>query len=359
MVRAVGVVVLGAVSLTVGGLAANSLDTYVSPWDRPTLEPSGQERLGEIIIDDPDGLSAELPALQEESIRARVDHQFSEPVELVMTVRDLDELDWTQQDPDRSDHIHLGYDQVMTAVWEIKAELAEDTAGQSTGPVVHPVAGDIVPPYVLMPVFVQDGTHIAPLSAITGTLPSGESSVQGNLADTSDVLISEGDVDVLSFALENLSKQLRSNAVYYDQTDPAELFRAVALAVFLLGLAGWQILRWVGRLSSGLGHWGPQAARLYRADEALNHLFLQEDAQDYAMAMVDTPADDAAHGLTHRMILLCARELDELRLAPRDARRRRDFERQTDRLLQRLDVLSTRHRNTLDQMERLVRAGLD
>lgn len=351
-----GMAVVVVVGAGAGSWAAASLDSYVGPWDRPTPGQIGDERLGDITVHDPAGLGTGLSVLQDDAIREHLVDRFTEPVDLVIAVRDLDEVDWSPH-PDGG-AITVGYGATLEAVWEIKAELAEDSDHPGSEPVVDPVAGEIIRPHVVLPVFVQDGT-MAVFPPVTGSLLLGENTQSGGLSFPVHFTASvdEGSHGMIAYRLEVLSRDLASNAVFYDQTDPGQVFRWVALAVVLLGAAALQVLHWIGSLAAGLGRWGRQATRLREAQDTLNRLFLEEDARDFAMAVSRTDADDAAHGLTHQMLLWCARTLDELRLAPRTDRHSRAFAREVDLLLQRLDVLTVRHHNTMEQMDRLLWAG--
>lgn len=348
-----GLAVVTTAGWGAGTLAVNSLDTYLYPWERTYPGgPTGSEQLSGITVHDPDGLGTGLPAFREEEIRKDLDDRFSVPVDLIIAVRDFDELDWKPK-AGRSDWISLEYADVIEAAQSIKSDLAEDPAFGDD--VIHPGAGELKPPHLLMPVYVDGRSQIVVFPAITGTLPLGQDLSSGGLTSATGLGLLPADRGwPISSELERFSSYFYDNAAFHDPTDPSELFFWIMLSVILLGTAVLQLLYWLGRLSAGAGRWSPQAKRLREAEDRLNRLLLDEDARDYAMAVSASAADVAAYGLTHQMLLWCARTLEELRLTPRAERLGSDFKKGVDRLLERLEVLTARHHSTLEQMDRLL-----
>ncbi|MGO1183708.1 MAG: hypothetical protein ACTHZ5_13765 [Micrococcaceae bacterium] len=325
--RATRVLLAGALVLLVGFAAGATAQTALEQ-QRPAWEQAGDERLSEVIID---GDTQGHEMLTEERIRAYLRDQFSEPVRLILAVRPAEEyLEYTSQ---RSDRLHVGYAPAIRTLGRIKQEVS--------------ATGELVPPQVILPVFILDDGTFTTLPALTGTLAVGEQTGLGelNYRLTDPPIWDFEHVSAVTTELESLSRQLNSNAVFVDRTNPQLAFWAVSLAVIALGCLVVQVLRWIGQLSAGLGRWGTQAPRLREAQQRIDRLFLTEDERDYALAL-DTgrPGVEAEHQLFDRLLIVCARELDDLRLAPRAERTDAGFARRIDRLLARLDSLHTRHR---------------
>lgn len=328
---------LAVVVVLVLGLAAGTTAQLALEQQRPEWEQAGNEQLREVVID---GDTAGNEMLDEDRIRQYLNDQFTEPVRLTIAVRPASGyLNYTSQ---RSDRLHVGYAPAIQAMWRIKDEISENT---DRSDVVDPVTGDVVAPHVILPVFTLDGDTFTTLPALTGTLAVGEQTGLGelNYRLTDPPIWDFEHVSAVTTELESLSRQLNSNAVFLDRTNPQLAFWAVALAVMVLGALGVQVLRWTGQLSAGLGRWSAQAPRLRSAQRRIDALFLHEDDRDFALALeTGRPGVEAEHQLFDRMLMVCAREIEELRLAPRAERTEAGFARRIDRLLTRLDSLESR-----------------
>lgn len=345
---AVGVVIV--IGFVTGGIVSVPLQEQ-----RPEWEQAGDEQLAEITVD---GDTAGIEALDEQTIRNYLRDQFTEPVRLTLAVRPVDYLDWTTN-PEHHDRIRIDYAHGVETMWRLKSELDPE--------LTDPVTADVQPPHVVLPVFVMnDSSRYVTLPAMTGTLAVGQETGLGELTFrlTDPPIWDEESGSAISYELESLSRQLNSNAVFSDRSDPQLIFWLVSTAVMLLGAVALLILRWIGQVSVGLGRWGRQAPRLHNAQQQLDRLLVDENTRDFAVAVSDTSPESAGtetavQSLFDRLLLLCARELESLRLAPRDERGSVEFGRRVDRLVERLDVLTHQHRDTENRMAQLLRVSRD
>ncbi|WFP15670.1 hypothetical protein [Citricoccus muralis] len=322
---------LAVIVVLVVGFSAGASAQYGLEQQRPAWEQAGNEQLAEVVID---GDTGGHEMLEEDRIRQYLHDQFTEPVHLTLAVRPASEyLDYTVQ---RQDRLHVGYAPAIQAMWRIKGEVGESSN------IVDSVTGDVTAPHVILPVFTLDDDTFTTLPALTGTLAVGEQTGLGelNYRLTDPPVWDFEHVSAVTTELESLSRQLNSNAVFTDRTNPELAFWAVSLAVIVLGAMVLLVLRWIGQLSAGLGRWSAQAPRLRAAQRRIDALFLAEDERDFTLALeTGRPGAEAQHQLFDRMLLVCARELEELRLAPRAERTDAGFARRIDRLLARLDAL--------------------
>lgn len=258
--RTIACLGIGLLSLVSAGLVSESA-TALPGWNL-----TGTTTLKSMVLD------GKTRGVSEAGIRASLTDKFPADLDLTVAVRDAEEY-LLVESPRSVERPSAGPDLdpvvLIDALWRVKGELPETT---------DPSTGEVLPGKAIVPVWVfDDGAATSPMP-ITGAVSHGDFSRLG------DTTWTYGSPHVATFnntfvatQIEQLSRGLQGNGHIEPDINETLLFWLLAATFALALITAWQVLGLVGTLSTRLGRFGSNAAKLRLVRRDLHALALGLD----------------------------------------------------------------------------------
>lgn len=251
---------IALLSLAAGGLVSEAATA------RPTWNLTGTTALKSLALD------GESRGVSEAGIRASLTDKFPADIDLTVAVRDAEEY-LLVESPRGADRPSAGPDLdpvvLIDALWRVKGEFPE---------AADPSTGEVLPGKAIIPVWVfDDGAATSPMP-ITGAVSHGDFSRLGDTTWTyGSPYVATFNNTYVSTQIEQLSRGLQGNGHTDPDINETLLFWLLAATFALALITAGQVLGFVGTLSTRLGSFGSNAAKLRAIRHDLRALALGLD----------------------------------------------------------------------------------